>query len=75
MYYAYMYLATPMYEQDMTQGQFFKAEFNILNFSQTGCYTKVKEPKLPHYLGIPFTRVLALCEMSTHMHYLHMCLH
>ena len=68
------------YEQDATQGQFFKWSTTGLTsvfLFQTGCHTKVKEPGLLYYLPIaeseegeivgfmPFPRLLVLCEMET----------
>ena len=69
---------TPLHEQDVTQGQFFKVSLASLNsvfsFSKTGCYTKAEEPSLPYFSTIaggriagfiPFPRLLERCEMQT----------
>ena len=55
----------------MSQKVKFKLILTDLNlgfsFFQTGYHTGVKEPSLPHYSIvelIPFSRVLALCEME-----------
>ena len=73
--YNYIY-QTPL--QDVAQGQFFSGSLTGLNsdfsFSQTGCWTKAKEPSLPFYLPInggriigfmPFPRVLMKCEIQS----------
>ena len=56
------YLLTPLLEQDVTQGQFFKKSLTGSNsefsFSQTGCHTKVKDFSLPYYLSIAGRRIL-----------------
>ena len=64
------------HEQDATQGKFLssltisKSEFTS---SLTGCYSKIKELRLPNYLPIagwrivgflPFPRILEICEMQ-----------
>ena len=59
--------------QDAIQGHF-KAEFYIPEFSEIGCRTKAKEPRLSNYLPtsgmringfIPFPTVLMLCETKS----------
>ena len=69
---------TPTHKQNMTQSQFLKwcliGLISVFSFSETGCYTKMKEHSLPYYLliagrriigFIPFPKVLVLCEMQT----------
>ena len=72
------YLPSPLFGQDITQGQFFKQTLTGLNsefsFSWTSCLTKDEERSLPYYLPIaggriigfiPFPMVLVLCEMQS----------
>ena len=74
----YIYLSNSSARMRWDSRLSFKMSLTDVNlefsFSYTGCHTKVKKPSLPCYLPltgrriarfIPFSRVLALCEMLT----------
>ena len=75
--YIYIYILTPLHEQNVIQGQFFKQSLTGLNLELF-----FKELSLPYYLPlggeriigfILFPRVLVLCEMQSALSKIQTC--